>query len=56
MVSEVMLQLLVALPDAESTALAAKELAPTAVGTPVIVPVELLRLRPAGREPVTEKV
>jgi hypothetical protein len=50
----VMLQFLVAAPDAESRTLAAKELEPPVVGTPVIAPVETFRLKPAGSDPVIE--
>jgi len=49
-------QFLVALPDAESTTFAVKELTPALVGVPVMAPVEALRLKPAGRDPVRENV
>jgi hypothetical protein len=51
-----MLQLLLALPSAESAALAVKLLAPTPLGTPVTAPVAVLRLKPAGSAPVIEYV
>jgi hypothetical protein len=47
----VMLQLLVALPDAESWALLVKKEMPAAVGVPVMAPVEGFRVRPAGSAP-----
>ena len=50
----VMLQLLDVLPDAESRTPATKELALTPVGFPVIAPVEAVKLRPAGSDPVIE--
>jgi hypothetical protein len=51
-----MLQLLVAVPDAESLALLAKEEAPAAVGVPMRSPVAGTRLKPAGSDPVIENV
>ena len=51
-----MLQLWVALPDAESAALPEKELSPAAVGVPVIVPVAVFSAKPAGSAPVVENV
>jgi|HubBroStandDraft_6_1064221.scaffolds.fasta_scaffold4447522_1 hypothetical protein len=52
----VMLQLLVALPEAESVAPATKEFAPVPPGVPVIAPVEGVRLKPDGSAPVMENV
>ena len=48
----VMLQLAVALADAESWTLAVKGKVLTKVGVPVIAPVEAFRFKPCGREPV----
>ena len=50
------LQFLVALTDPESRTLAEKEIVPAAVGVPVMVPVEALRINPAGSDPVMENV
>jgi len=47
----VMLQLLVASPDAESRAWLVKKEMPAAVGVPVMAPVEGLSVRPAGSAP-----
>jgi hypothetical protein len=53
----VMLQPLVALPAAASPALAAKGKEPmTPVGVPVTTPVEVVRLKPGGNDPVMENV
>ena len=53
----VILQLWVELTDAESTTLATKELAPPLpVGVPPIAPVEALRLKTAGSDPVIENI
>jgi hypothetical protein len=52
----VMLQALVALPAAESAALAEKSVVPRAVGVPLTAPVAAVRLNPAGSEPVVEYV
>ena len=53
----VMVQLAVALLLAESTTLAVKLYVPVVVGVPVMAPVEALRLKPGGSEPlVIEKV
>jgi hypothetical protein len=51
-----MLQLAVAVVDAESRTVAVKELAPLPVGVPAIAPVDELRLSPEGSEPPTENV
>ena len=52
----VMLQFLVALPKMMSVAPTTKELAPTPAGVPVIAPVEGVRLKPDGSDPVMENV
>jgi hypothetical protein len=52
----VMLQLLDALPAAESAAFAVKETRPSAVGIPLTTPVAGVTLNPAGSDPVIENV
>jgi hypothetical protein len=51
-----MLQALVAVPDAESDAFAEKSVLPSADGVPVTAPLEAVRLKPAGSDPVVENV
>ena len=52
-----MLQLLAALPDRESRALAPKEVVRQGPdGIPVTTPVEAVRLKPGGSDPVIENV
>ena len=52
----VMLQLLLPVPDAESTALAPKETVPAVVGVPRISPEAETRFKPDGSDPVIENV
>ena len=52
----VMPQLAFAVPIAESAALTVKEVSPAAVGVPVIIPVEVFRVKPGGSVPVIEYV
>ena len=52
----VMLQLLDALPAAESAVFAVKETRPSAVGIPLTTPVEGVRFNPGGSDPVIENV
>jgi hypothetical protein len=51
-----MLQLLDALPAAESAVFAVKETRPSAVGIPLTTPVEGVRFNPGGSDPVIENV
>ena len=51
-----MLQLLVAVPDAESRTLALKGKVPAEVGVPMSSPVAATRFRPGGSDPVIENV
>lgn len=51
-----MLQAFVAVPDAESAAFAEKSVVPNVVGVPLTTPVEAVRLKPAGSDPVVEYV
>ena len=55
-VESTMVQLLVALTAAESRTAATKELEPGTPGNPVIAPVEGVRVKPAGSDPVIENV
>jgi hypothetical protein len=47
-----MLQLEVAVLSCESTTLAVKLYVPAVVGVPVMAPVEVLRVKPGGSEPL----
>ena len=51
---EMMLQLFVALTDAESRTRAVNAMTPAPDGVPVTAPVEAVRLKPGGSDPVIE--
>ena len=52
----VILQALVAVPDAESAAFAEKFVVPRVVGVPFTAPVAAVNVSPGGSAPVVEKV